>query len=398
MTLLIIMGQSIAEVLRFPVPAEAWQRVVLENAMDAFVGTDCEHRIREWNRKAQEVFGWSKEEALGKSLLELVFSPEQRRSYLAEIERVSSLKTQSLSRQASHFWIRASRRDGSVFPLEAVIIPISTPTTPLFFSFLRDLSEEERAERERAARAAEERATRELRAQDEFIALAGHELKNPLTALRLQLQLYSRRYWANSPPYLDQFQVGKLLRDATRVVDRMYRLVEDLLDLSRIAHGRFTLQREETDLAQVVRDVVERMSSLIQKAGSKTTVATQEGIVGKWDRYRIEQIFSNLLSNAIKYGAGKQIEITAGKRDGRAVLRVRDYGPGIAKEHQQRIFDRFEKVVSGELEPGVGLGLYISRKLAQVHGGDVRVESEPGKGATFTLELPLSPGRLWPCT
>jgi len=230
-----------------------------------------------------------------------------------------------------------------------------------------------------------ERERDAIRLRDEFLSIASHELRTPLTPLRLQLQ--------STLKCLDKGETGVAelrprLELALRQTVRIGILVTDLLEVSRITSGRLTLQREEMDLAESVRDVAERHEPEARNAG--TTVQVQaEHVTGRWDRLRIEQVIANLLVNAIKYGGGRPVRLTVERADGAARLTVRDEGIGISTEDQERIFDRFERAVSVRSYGGMGLGLYITQQIVDAHGGRIQVQSTRGKGSTFTVDLPV---------
>jgi signal transduction histidine kinase len=232
---------------------------------------------------------------------------------------------------------------------------------------------------------ARERERDAIRLRDEFLSIASHELRTPLTPLRLQLQ--------STLKCLDKGECAEAelrprLELALRQTVRLGTLVSDLLEVSRITSGRLTLQREEMDLAESVRDVAERHEPEARNTG--TTVQVQaERVVGRWDRLRIEQVIANLLVNAIKYGGGQPVRLTVERADGAAKLTVRDEGIGISNEDQERIFDRFERAVSARSYGGMGLGLYIAQQIVDAHGGRIQVRSARGQGSTFTVDLPI---------
>jgi PAS domain S-box-containing protein len=224
-------------------------------------------------------------------------------------------------------------------------------------------------------------------ARDEFLSIASHELRTPLTALRLALENMRRVSSREAIERLPPEHVAKVLATAERQGQRLEKLVAALLDVSRIHMGRLELELEEVDLGQAVADGVAQVEDEATQAGSAVT-ARGEATRGVWDRLRISQVVTNLLSNAVKYGAGKPVEVTYGEQSGRAWLLVRDQGIGIDPADQRYIFERFERAVSSRNYGGLGLGLYIVKRIIEAHGGTIRVESTPGEGAAFYVELP----------
>jgi signal transduction histidine kinase len=176
---------------------------------------------------------------------------------------------------------------------------------------------------------------------------------------------------------------------AERQVVRLTRLVESMLDLSRLTRGELQLELAPCDLAELVRDVLERSREVLAQAGCSLDAEVVGPLPVLGDRLRLEQVLENLLSNAMKYGASSPIHIRCRAEQGRALLSVEDEGIGISPEDQQRIFGRFERAASMRHYGGFGLGLYILREIVEGHGGTVSVESEPGKGARFTVTIPL---------
>jgi PAS domain S-box-containing protein len=227
-----------------------------------------------------------------------------------------------------------------------------------------------------------------VRLREDFLSVASHELHTPLTPLRLQLQML-RRALASGCHDESRLQLTEKVDKALGQVARLSRLVDDLLDVSRLTAGRLSLQREEVDLGELTRDLVQGFSEKARAAGCPLIVTIENATRGYWDRMHLEQILTNLLSNALKYGVGRPLEIHAGSSDGWARWSLRDHGIGIAPEDLERIFGRFERAVSTRKYGGLGLGLFISREIARAHGGDIRVESRLGAGALFTVELPL---------
>jgi PAS domain S-box-containing protein len=219
----------------------------------------------------------------------------------------------------------------------------------------------------------------------EFIGVAAHDLGNPLQSLQLRLRRLRTLADGQEPRVRDGLALAE---HETR---RLGQMVRNLLDLSRLSTGRRTLETEELDLAGLVREVVERHAEQAQLTGCALSLHAEGPVPGRWDRLRLERVITNLLTNALKFGPGQPVEVRVETTATLARLVVRDRGIGIAPEAQQRIFGRFERVHGGRAQAGFGLGLYIVRQLVEAHGGSIRVRSELGQGAEFTVELPLEP-------
>jgi predicted ATPase/signal transduction histidine kinase len=230
-----------------------------------------------------------------------------------------------------------------------------------------------------------EQSVEAVRLREEFLVVASHELKTPLTPLRLQLQHLQRTLGRQ------QRELSHTVDLPLRQVDRLTALVSDLLDVARITGGRITLERAPVDLAEVTRRVAADYGDALQQYGCTLDLSADAPVVGHWDLGRIEQVVVVLLSNAMKYGAKRPIYAQVAAEGARAIVSVRDFGIGIPLADQARIFGRFERAVSVHHYGGLGLGLYIARQLVMAHQGSIRVESEPGRGATFIVELPLAP-------
>lgn len=229
------------------------------------------------------------------------------------------------------------------------------------------------------------RAEEALRARDEFLAVASHELRGPITSIHLAVQALLQR---KLPPD----QRSRALELVEREDRRLSRFVGELLDLGRLRAGRLQLELEEVELGAVVQDVVQRVEPELTASGSTLALSLAPGVVGEWDRFRLEQVVTNLLSNAIKFGLGRPIEVALDAADGRARLDVRDQGIGVEAGARERIFLPFERNVSSRNYGGLGLGLHIVKTIVGALGGTVRAEGEPGAGTIFTVVLPLRRG------
>jgi signal transduction histidine kinase len=226
-----------------------------------------------------------------------------------------------------------------------------------------------------------EAARESLAARDEFLAAAAHELRGPLTALRLAVQGLMK---GELPP--------RAARNALEVVQRedgrLGRFIEDLIDLGRIRRGqlRFTLQ--EVDLGSVVRAVVSRWSAGIARSGSSVSISTEGDLTGQWDGSKIEQVVDSLLSNAIKYGDGKPIEFIVRGSGEDVTLSVVDHGIGIPPGLHGKLFDPYQRAVGASHYGGLGLGLYIARTIVEALGGTIGADSRPDGSTVFRAELP----------
>ena len=229
-------------------------------------------------------------------------------------------------------------------------------------------------------------ATAAARAREEFLHVASHELRAPISTIRLTVHLLRRDARSGCP---DAYE-GRL-RVLDRQVARMVALSETLLDGSRITAGQLELSREEVDAAALVSKIAARFVDDAAEQGSVVEMDAPHPVRCVLDPMRLDQIASNLLSNAVKYGCGRPISVRVRGEDGRARLEVEDRGIGIAPADQERIFRRFERAVSSRNYAGLGLGLWIVRRLVEAHGGAIAVRSAPGEGSTFAVELPLSP-------
>jgi PAS domain S-box-containing protein len=272
------------------------------------------------------------------------------------------------------------RRDTRMIPVEVSLQKIG-PDRGRIVAIARDITERKRAQLERELLYRE--AVEAIGARDEFLSVASHELRNPLTSLKLQIEMLLAPELV-----LPAEQLKAKLEIVARQVDRMTMLVSELMDVSRITAGRLRLETEELDLSALVRDVITRHAADATKARCTVDLRASGPVIGRWDRMRLEQVTTNLLTNAFKFGAGKPIELTVEQDGPMGRLVVADHGIGIAADDLERIFHRYEQARSTPQRSGLGLGLYIVRQLVEAHGGAIHVESQPGAGSTFTVELP----------
>ncbi|MBL8954672.1 MAG: PAS domain-containing sensor histidine kinase [Myxococcaceae bacterium] len=369
--------------------AERRARLMVSGVKDyAIFMLDPSGHVASWNEGAHRLKGYTEQEILGRHFS--VFYPEvDQVSGKTERELETALAT---GRVEDEGW--RVRKDGTQFWANVVITRVDDPEGGVlgFTKVTRDLTERKRAEE--ALRAANElletrvrERTRELehalRARDEFLSIASHELKTPLTGLKLQLQLSRRTLVNNELPKLVD-AIDKSLRQTTTLED----LIEDLLDVSRVQTGRFELVVEDLDVAALIDDTTQRMALQLEYAEMPLTLDVDRTLTARWDRRRVSQVLMNLLTNAVKYAPGSPLEVKVAADGERVRIDVVDHGPGIAPDKQAVVFDRYERAGASPNAGGLGLGLYISRRIVEGHGGTLELVSAPGQGARFVARLP----------
>lgn len=367
---------------------EEWLSTTLKSIGDGVIATDAQGRIVFLNPVAEELTQWRQAQARGRTLTEVFriiheTSREELESPVAKViraRRVVGLANSTL----------LLRRDGSEVAIDDSGAPILDAHGSLRGVVLvfRDVTAKKRREAERMRLLEETRAAVHVR--DEFLSVAAHELKTPLTPLQLRLDSLKETAQKTSDGALPAARVIRDTEIAQRQVRKLGALVGSLLDVSRLSTGRLQLHRTNVDLSDLTREIVAQLQLQAQASGCEVQLEAPAPVRGTWDRLRLEQVVTNLLSNAFKYGAGKPVHIQVWAEDGHARLRIRDEGIGIEPGQEERIFGMFERAVSDRHYGGLGLGLYISQQIIHALGGTIRVENQPSRGATFSVELPLT--------
>jgi PAS domain S-box-containing protein len=363
--------RAAAEVVR---RSEEKFRLAVEAAPAAVILVDRQGTIVLINALAETLFGYRRDELTGQPVERLV----PARFGEAHVDERRGFFRDSLRRpMGAGRDLYALRKDGSEVPVEIGLAPFETEAGTMVMAAVTDITERKRNE------AVVEDA---MRAREEFLSVASHELRNPVNALQLQL--------SNLLQALPRDAAGGALRErvarANVQIHRLARLINNLLDQSRISAGLMSLTLEEVDFREIVRSVLEQFQDEL-KPEAVTLSFPPEPLVGRWDRLRLEQVVTNLLSNAINYGGGKPIALALKAQNRSASLSITDQGIGIDPEKQKRLFSRFERAVPGWQYGGFGLGLWITRQIVEAMGGMIAVESRPGRGSTFTVALPLDP-------
>ncbi len=355
-------------------------RLLVESVQDyAIFMLDPTGHIATWNRGAQRIKGYVAEEIIGQHFSR--FYPPEDAVWKPAMELEVATREGRFEEEG---W--RVRKDGSLFWANVVITALRNADGTLvgFAKVTRDFTDRKRAEEQRELQTLRQA----VQARDEFLSVASHELKTPLTPIQLKLSgllLAIRRSPGEGVPTA---RLEKDLEMATRQVRRLSDLVEELLDVSRISTGLLRLEPTEMDLVALTREVVTRYAPQASALGSTLELEAEPSVVGTWDRRRLEQVITNLVTNAIKYGAGKPIRVHVGWEQEQAVVRVVDCGIGIPPDQQPRIFDRFVRAVSERNFGGLGLGLFIAHQITEGHGGKISVQSTPQQGSTFVVRLP----------
>lgn len=369
----VVEGDRGSEIYTFRDPSHPF-RLLVEAMNEGAVLTTLDGIICYQNPCFTDLVGMDPGTGQGRALAELV-STDHRDELASLLERART------GAARGNVEVIANRE--RPVPVQLSISRAALVDVEVFCVVVTDLTQQQRQEElYRAARL-------EIEARDRLFSIAAHELRNPLTVLELKAQLLGT--------LLDESRAGAPLsvENAAGIVarirgqaKRIRELVGKLLDVGSIGAGRLHLSREEVDLAEVVRSVVERSHEQIERSGSAVTLDLQS-VRGRWDRVRLEQVVDNLVSNATKYGLGCPIRVFVESAGDVARVGVEDQGRGIPEEARDRIFRPYERIAEAEALPGMGIGLFITAEIVKAHGGSIRVEGRPAGGSRFVVELPL---------
>lgn len=225
--------------------------------------------------------------------------------------------------------------------------------------------------------------------ENEFLSIASHELKTPITGLKLQAEMAKRAIEKLGPDAFSPDRVKKLIDNFHYDINRLKRLVDDILDVSRITSGKLSMKMEYINVEEFLLEIVDRMSQNFPLFNHLVDVKINAPIHMTWDPHRMEQVISNLISNAIRYGNGSSIKFYIFTHSKSLFISVSDKGPGISPENQKFLFERFNKKKEKIENGGLGLGLFISNEIVKAHNGQIHLESHFGEGANFTVEIPV---------
>jgi len=348
-------------------------RLLVETVKDyAIFLLDPSGNVVSWNAGAQRIKGYTADEIIGKHF-STFYPPHEALSDKPANELRIAVAT---GRYEEEGW--RIRKDGTRFWASVVITALHEPDGTLvgFAKVTRDLTERKKAEEERTALAA---ATEAIRLRDEFISIAAHELRTPMTSAKIAAQLL-RRSFGSSATDAQRRSVEAI----DRQMSRLGHLVAQLLDVVRIEAGVVQPERTETDLVELVHGEIDQWRALTER---EIVLSAPTTLIARIDPIRIGQVLTNLIENALKYGGEGSIEVGISRSPKSANVTVRDHGPGVDPKDRAKLFERFYQAHPGR--SGMGLGLYITRQIVELHGGRIYAEFPDDGGTRFVVSLPL---------
>ena len=334
-----------------------------------------EARVVSVNEALARLLGYRRDELLGRSALDFIHPSD----HAVVLERMAL-------ESIPPYEVRGVRKDGTTVDIEVRGKSFQWEGRAARLVTVQNIADRKKAGTEKVKALA---MTENVRIRDEFISIASHELKTPLSSLALQAQMIERDLKSGKLGVDTSGKLAFAVQVFGRQVHRLTELVDAMLDVSRISTGRLTIERAPMDFAECVREVVVALRPETVSGEARISIEGPDHLLIHADRARVCQVIENLLTNAIKYGERRPIQVSFLARKHELELQVIDKGIGIAIEYQARIFERFERAISAQKISGLGLGLYISRKIVEAHGGSIEVESELGRGAVFRVRLPL---------
>lgn len=336
---------------------------IIESSDDAIMGQKLEGIITSWNPGAEKLYGFTAKEIVGQTVLKIV--PEDKKEEFYQIMEVARI-----GGSIDHLETVRKHKDGRRIDISLTLSPIVDSSGEIFgvSEIGRDITIQKELERRK----------------DAFIGMASHELKTPITTLKAFTQLLMQLESKKNGTFF------KYLSKMDEELNRLTELVTELLDLSKIQVGRLALNKEKFDLDEMIKDTAENVQGITKKHKIQIDGKSEKVLFG--DKRRLNQVLLNLLTNAIKYSPeGDKVVVKVLPDNNKVTVSITDFGIGIAKKHQLRIFDRFYRAagLSEKTFPGLGIGLYISAEIIRRHGGQIWVESIKRKGSTFSFALPL---------
>ncbi len=338
---------------------------IIDSSDDAIISKAVDGTITSWNHGAQRLYGYTPKEIIGKPV-SVLMPPEKKDDLPYIMEQLYE------GNKVEHYETKRITKDGRIIDVSVTVSPIKDTHGNIIgvSKIARDITERMEMERRR----------------EEFVSTASHELKTPLTSQKVFGELLEQRIEQKGYEELKPF-----ITKINKQTDKLARLIEDLLDLSRVNLGKLKMDRRRFDYSELVREIVANTRLTTKHTINLSIQMSNTTIIG--DKERLGQVLLNLLSNAVKYSPNaKKINVLVKSENGTILTSVIDYGIGIAKEHQKKLFERFFRVIDDNEKtfPGMGIGLFLSNEIVTRHGGRMWVESAKGKGSTFYFTLPIN--------
>lgn len=371
---------------------EVFVEAILEHIPDMiFVKEAKELRFVRFNKAGETLLGYQRSDLIGKN--DYDFFPKEEADHFTSLDREVFKQKKMLEIQVEP--IQTSHQGTRLLHTKKIPLLDNAGNPQYLVGISEDITEKLEAEKNKQKmfeeQIARQEAEKSLQAREEFISVASHELKSPISALKLQAEMFRNNIKNNRPDAYSPEKINKVIDLTEKEVARLDRLVNDMLDASRISSGNLTMAFAEFDLCALVNDLILKMKDFFVNSNCDLPVltCTETTIVGHWDPMRIEQVMTNLFTNAVRYGQCKPFEVSITKNKNSVLIKVADRGMGIAADNLNKIFDRFERAIKRNEVSGLGLGLFISKQIVEAHKGKIWAESELGKGSTFYVELPL---------
>jgi PAS domain S-box-containing protein len=359
-------------------------RLLVENLRDyAIFFVDLNGNVGTWNSGAEQMTGYRPDQIVGRHF-SILYPPEEIKEGRPSRDLEIAVRDWRVEYEGWRL-----RKDGSRFQAEVAmwVLYNDRGTTVGFIISVKDVTERNKAQEERALRLGAESALRE---RDDFLSVASHELRSPLSALKLYVQTILEELKSGNLEHA-MAKLPERLERVRKQADRVEALISRMITVSIVAAGHIKLEPQNMDLSALASAVITDMTEAAQRANCEVSLQTPGPVEGFWSREHIEEVIRSLLQNALKFGRAKPIQIEVGADETYAWLNVKDQGIGIEKADQERIFERFQRAVDTRNYGGFGLGLWISRQIVKLSGGEIGVHSTPGQGAVFTFSLPRFP-------
>lgn len=347
---------------------------IVENALDAVIGIDSDGKIIFWNTQAERTFGWMKSDVVGKMSVSQLIPERYRESHVEGMRKYRETGESRILRQRLEY--SGLHSSGNEFPLELTVIPAGDQ----FYAYVRDITERVQKHDD---------LLNIIRERDFFISVASHEIKTPLTSLKLRIQLLEMLLREDTNKIGQVEEISKSIDVCARQVDKLASMCNDLLDLAKIQARKMEITYRTFKLRPLLLDIIERMEAQIKSASVNVAIDTSDFLEVRWDVARIEQVFVNLISNVLKYAPGRSLEIQALQVEEKVRVIFSDTGPGISPENLRRLFNPFTRC-GEKYFSGLGLGLFICKGIIEQHRGKISCESKTGTecGTKFILEIP----------